>query len=491
MGGYGLVSPRAAQCVCRFSEPFAAISSDFRVRSSFEQVPAVARTILCDKFALCSSRIAAHNESVDGDTTKMEVTLSDGLRVETVLMRHGKRTTVCVSSQVGCAMGCTFCATGTMGILGDLSSGEIIQQLLHARHVELRRVAEQTDGGASSAKKLVRQSLVRNVVFMGMGEPLNNYRAVVRAVKLFIDPALFGLSPKSVTVSTVGIVPRMKSFVSDLPGVSLALSLHSPTQVKRETIMPAARAYPLHRVFAALEAHMAAARPYTPTSKTAMIEYIMLRDVNDTLEDATALAELLRPHADLLVLNLIPYNPTDATPEYRRATQVTTSDFAGVLRASGVLTCIRRTMGDDIAGACGQLVRQQEHDAPASVSKGSESKRHAQASACSDIEDLGDALRAEIRPSARRGRTPESQSSIRERSPPDPNKRRVAASQAPAPDSSVATGATHAASGDFVGARTVSMWPMLTGSILIAVLCSCYIVAFAALWRGAAHAVLL
>ena len=356
------------------------IGEQWSSEAQLRNIPEAARLLLSSKFAVSSSRIEARDESADGATTKLAVSLSDGLRVETVLMRHGNRTTVCVSSQVGCAMGCTFCATGTMGIVGDLSAGEIVEQLLHCRRVEFESLdhhqgssaaatddhqgssataANDASATASVAARRPRSS-VRNVVFMGMGEPLNNYRAVCSAVRLLIEPALFGLRPSSVTVSTVGIVPRMRTFRSHLPGVSLALSLHAATQPKREAIMPAARAYPLSRLMPALEGHLAEAKAHTPTSKVAMVEYILLRDVNDTAEDAAELAELLGPHAGKLMLNLIPYNPTDATPEYRRTTEAVTANFMATLRAANVLTMVRKTMGDDIAGACGQLVRQQE-----------------------------------------------------------------------------------------------------------------------------------
>ena len=264
---------------------------------------------------------------------------------------------------------------------------------------------------------------------MGMGEPLNNYAAVKGAVRQMTDSTMFGLSPRSVTVSTVGIVPRMRTFVVDLPGVSLALSLHAPTQAKREAIMPAARAYPLERVLAALEAHMEAARPPTPTSKTAMVEYIMLRDVNDTPDDALALAHLLQPHAHKLMVNLIPYNPTDATPEYRRATEAATAAFMRVLREAGVLTCVRRTMGGDIAGACGQLVRQQEefYAAERTANRAGEGATTATHDALPcDIEDLSLGLSGSLRKGASVARALAPSTSAAATSAPAPRARRRA-----------------------------------------------------------------
>ena len=197
-------------------------------------------TLLAPHFALFTTRVVKAQTSSDGCVTKLLVALQDGLQVETVVIRHGAstarrvageaRTTLCVSSQVGCKMGCAFCATGTMGELGNLASGEILEQLVHA-HVR---------AGAD----------VRNVVFMGMGEPLNNYAAVTAAVRAMVDPRRFQLAPSRVTVSTVGIVPNIYKLVEDLPKVNLALSLHAPTQALRESFVPAAKGFKLPKLMA-------------------------------------------------------------------------------------------------------------------------------------------------------------------------------------------------------------------------------------------------
>lgn len=173
--------------------------------------------------------------------------LQDGLSVEAVIMTYagnsssedcpGKsRATVCVSSEVGCQMGCTFCATGTMGLIAELTPGEIVEQLVHARAVKT----------------------VRNVVFMGMGEPLNNYNAVAAAIRLMIHPQIFALKQRSITVSTVGVVHRLAALARDLPGVSLALSLHAPNQELRRLIVPSAQAFKLDKLMAAVDAYMTA-----------------------------------------------------------------------------------------------------------------------------------------------------------------------------------------------------------------------------------------
>ena len=203
-----------------------------------------------------TSKVAGSSMSSDGETVKLLVQLQDGLSVEAVIMTYAgssssedsvgkQRATVCVSCEVGCQMGCTFCATGTMGLLAELTPGEIVEQLVHARAVKA----------------------VRNVVFMGMGEPLNNYNAVTAAVRLMIHPQVFALKQRSITVSTVGVMHRLASLARDLPGVSLALSLHAPNQELRRLIVPSAQAFKLHKLMAAVDAYMAA------TGNRVFIEY--------------------------------------------------------------------------------------------------------------------------------------------------------------------------------------------------------------------------
>lgn len=189
-------------------------------------------------WSFLNSKVVHVMESSDYVTTKLLIELESGNQVEAVILRHKKRTTLCVSSQVGCKMACTFCATGTLGQRENLSSGEIQQQLIHANRY-LKTASEPRD--------------ISNVVFMGMGEPLNNYAAVVSACQAMIDPCRFSLSPGKITISTVGVIPRMKTLPHDLPGVSLALSLHAPNQKLRKEIIPTAGAYPLDKVSSSLQ----------------------------------------------------------------------------------------------------------------------------------------------------------------------------------------------------------------------------------------------
>lgn len=302
-------------------------------------LPHAAVDMLKEKFSTLTSQVQNQQTSADGSTTKLLIRLQSGQLVEAVIMRHdagagkyaggprqgGPRATLCVSSQVGCQMGCTFCATGTMGLKGNLSSGEIVEQLVHASQV----------------------TPIRNIVFMGMGEPLNNYKAVVEGARIMTGRC-FGLSPTHITISTVGVVPRMLSIANDLPGVNLALSLHAPTQELRCQIVPTAKAYPLHKLMDALHSYQ------TASERSVLIEYVMLAGINDSEEVAHQLGLLLKDCK--VVVNLIPYNPA-TTSDFKATSQEDLTTFQKILRGQyGIRTTIRQEMGQDIAGACGQLV---------------------------------------------------------------------------------------------------------------------------------------
>ncbi|KAJ1456392.1 hypothetical protein M885DRAFT_616433 [Pelagophyceae sp. CCMP2097] len=313
-----------------------------------QSVPHRARNLLREKYVVRSTTVESATLSMDLTTTKLVVKLFDDRRVETVVMRHGtlrsQRITVCVSSQVGCQMNCSFCATGTMGLRGDLSAGEIVEQFAAARAIE---------------------PLARNVVFMGMGEPLNNYDAVLATCAALLDGETWGLRAGGVTVSTVGISHRIRQLARDEPRVNLALSLHAPTQAKRIAIMPAAQAFGLPQLLSSMEAYVAAklqagnARVRTKeTHPLVMVEYILLGGVNDTDEDAHELGKLLKPPAlaGRAMVNLIAYNPVEGLP-YDRPAEGQVRSFQQIVKSYGILTCVRVTMGLDIAGACGQLAK--------------------------------------------------------------------------------------------------------------------------------------
>jgi adenine C2-methylase RlmN of 23S rRNA A2503 and tRNA A37 len=236
-------------------------------------------------FATLTSKVQQQLTSADRSTTKLIVELWDGQVVESVLMRYEQkgngRASLCVSSQCGCAMGCTFCATGTMGLSGNLSSGEILEQLVHAELI----LAQDFEQRVDQSKKV---DLVRNVVFMGMGEPLDNYANVVEACRAMMDRRRWNLAHGRVTVSTVGLISQMRKLTKDLPEVSLALSLHAPNQEMRTAIVPTATRYPIEQLIEALDYHMMAylkkrdGEGYTKEERTkestrrrAMIEYVM------------------------------------------------------------------------------------------------------------------------------------------------------------------------------------------------------------------------
>lgn len=266
-----------------------------------------------------------------GGVEKLVFDLSDGAAVEAVLIptRPG-RVTACVSSQVGCAMGCTFCATATMGLMRNLTSAEILGQV----HVAMARVRE---AGAR----------LTHVVFMGMGEPMNNYAATRDAVRVLTDPRGCALAARNVTVSTVGLVPAMRRFAEDFGGrVQLALSLHAGTDATRRQIIPLASRYDLATLRATCLAHP------LPHSRHLMLEYVVLPGLNDTVEELEALAGWTRGLA--CIVNLIPFNPF-AGARFRTPTDGEVQRAADRLGALRVPCSVRWSRGGRVAAACGQL----------------------------------------------------------------------------------------------------------------------------------------
>ncbi|KAI2503985.1 hypothetical protein MHU86_10482 [Fragilaria crotonensis] len=321
-------------------------------------------------FVTITSKVDLAVLSKDGATTKLAVRLHDDHLVESVLMRYinkdGGRASLCVSSQVGCAMGCTFCATGTMGIRGNLSAAEILEQVVHANRILATEMKENNLVNDERRKKL---ELVRNIVFMGMGEPLNNYANVVEACRCLIDRKRWNFAFGKITVSTVGVTPRIRDLTRDLPEVCLALSLHAPNQEMRSAIVPAANAYKIEGLIEALDNHMMAylkkrfSGDYTDeerikesTRRRAMIEYVMLEGPTSSLECAHQLGKLCQNRH--LLVNLIPYNQTDVKDKLRCPSEQHMRQFQDIVSSYNTFCTIRRTMGADIASACGQLVVQ-------------------------------------------------------------------------------------------------------------------------------------
>jgi 23S rRNA (adenine2503-C2)-methyltransferase len=308
----------------------------------FDQMSDLAKS-LREKLKTCAqvqplTPISRH-DSADG-TIKWLFDVGNGDAVETVFIPEDDRGTLCISSQAGCAVGCRFCSTGHQGFSRNLTTGEILSQLWFAEHT-LRKQFNTTE------------RVISNVVMMGMGEPLQNYSALVPALRAMLDDHGYGLSRRRVTVSTSGVVPMMDRLGEDCP-VALAVSLHAPTDALRENLVPLNRKYPLHEL-------MDACRRYLGHAPRDFItfEYCMLDGVNDQPEHAQALIDLVRPKRGLdqgvsCKFNLIPFNPFPASG-LTRSNAATVKAFAAQLSEAGIITTVRKTRGDDIDAACGQL----------------------------------------------------------------------------------------------------------------------------------------
>jgi 23S rRNA (adenine2503-C2)-methyltransferase len=271
-----------------------------------------------------------------GTTVKSVWRLFDGALVESVLMRYPGRVTMCVSSQAGCGMNCPFCATGQAGLTRNLSTGEIVEQVIAgARALNAGKVA----GGVGR---------VSNVVFMGMGEPLANYKSVVGSVRRMVDasPAGMGLSARSVTVSTVGLLPAMQRLRREGLNVTLALSLHAPDDELRDTLVPVNTRWPVAEV-------LQAAWEYTETTnRRVSIEYALIKDINDQPWRGDLLGSLIKGR--LVHVNVIPLNPTPGS-QWTASTPQAEREFVHAIEAHGVAVTVRDTRGREIDGACGQL----------------------------------------------------------------------------------------------------------------------------------------
>ena len=281
--------------------------------------------------------VLSRQDSTDG-TVKWLFDVGRGDAVEAVFIPEDDRGTLCISSQAGCAVGCRFCSTGHQGFSRNLTTSEIIAQLWFAEHF-LRKKFDTTE------------RVISNVVMMGMGEPLQNYNALVPALRVMLDDHGYGLSRRRVTVSTSGVVPMMDRLAQDCP-VALAVSLHAPNDELRNSLVPLNRKYPLHELLDACNRYLPAAPRDFIT-----FEYCMLAGVNDQPEHARQLIQLLREHAGTGVsckINLIPFNPFPDSG-LTCSDRATVAAFAAQLSAAGYVTTVRKTRGDDIDAACGQL----------------------------------------------------------------------------------------------------------------------------------------
>ncbi len=291
------------------------------------------RSKLAGKAHVQGLSVMSRHDSADG-TIKWLFDVGAGDVIETVFIPEADRGTLCISSQAGCAVGCRFCSTGHQGFSRNLSTGEIIAQLWFAEHFLRQHLARD-------------ERVISNVVMMGMGEPLQNYAQLLPALRVMLDDHAYGLSRRRVTVSTSGVVPMMDRLGQDCP-VALAVSLHAPEDALRDNLVPLNRKYPIQELLQACARYQAHAPRDFIT-----FEYCMLDGVNDTPEQAQALVKLLRGHVSCKI-NLIPFNPFPASGLLRSSNERVKA-FAEVLLNAGLVTTVRKTRGDDIDAACGQL----------------------------------------------------------------------------------------------------------------------------------------
>lgn len=292
-------------------------------------LPAAFRQKLAERAILQLLEKDVEQHDPQTSTTKFLFRLTDGQKVESVLMRHPWGNSVCVTTQVGCRMGCTFCASTVAGLVRNLTAGEIVDQIVMMQH------------------ELPEGERVSGVVLMGSGEPLENYDHVLKAIRLMHDPDGLNIGYRHITISTSGILPGMRRLADEELPITLALSLHAPNNELRRQLMPVARIWPVEEV-------LEAAREYgEKTGRRVTYEYILIEGVNDNPEQATELAGLLR--GSLAHVNLIPMNPVTERPQYRRPGGDRVNRFKEILESSGIATTVRREMGGEIDAACGQL----------------------------------------------------------------------------------------------------------------------------------------
>ena len=299
----------------------------------FTTLPGVLRDRLMAEFSFSSLSPAKSVKSKDGETTKVLFQLPDKHAIETVLMLYDERRTLCISTQAGCAMGCVFCATGQMGFKRNLSSGEIVEQVIY-----FARMLNE------------RGERVTNVVVMGMGEPFHNYDATLAAIDRLNDSDGFDLGARRFTISTVGLIPKIRQFADEKRQVNLAISLHAANDSLRTTMLPIDKKYPIEELIDACRYYV------DQTGRRITFEWALIQGVNDTPEDARQLFRLIK--GLLCHVNVIPLNPTT-----QYAGQATTrqraEDFCAELEKAGIPCTIRLRRGIDIQAGCGQLASQE------------------------------------------------------------------------------------------------------------------------------------
>jgi 23S rRNA (adenine2503-C2)-methyltransferase len=316
----------------RVDQVWAGLHEQAREPDELTSVPKTVRALLAESLPPALSPVT-ESVSDDGETVKWLWSLHDGVRIETVLMHYPDRATVCVSTQAGCAMACGFCATGQAGFDRQLTVGEIVEQVIRA-------------------SRRARPQRVSNVVFMGMGEPMANYKAVIGAIRRLTDkaPDGLGMSARGITLSTVGLVPRINQLTEEGIPVTLALSLHAPDDELRNELVPVNTRW---KVGETVEAAWDYARQ---TKRRVSIEYAMMRGINDQAWRADLLADVLNSYGDWgwVHVNLIPLNPTPGS-KWTASDPKDEREFVRRLEAKGIPTTVRDTRGSEIDGACGQL----------------------------------------------------------------------------------------------------------------------------------------
>ncbi len=300
--------------------------------SHFDQMsdlPQSMRTQLAGNFRLWSAEVVAHRQSADG-TEKLALSFEGGGTVESVLLRDGLRRSICISTQVGCAMGCVFCASGLNGVDRNLTTGEMIEQMLRLSAL------------------LPPDERLSHVVVMGMGEPLANLQQLLPALEQATDPAGLGISPRRITISTVGLPVAIHQLAENRTRYNLAVSLHAPNDALRNELVPVNQATGLSEILAAAD------RYFHTSGRRLTFEYVLLGGVNDQIQHARELTRLLRGRPAML--NVIPYNPVEGLP-YRTPTTASQHRFRDVLCSGGLNVQFRQRKGDRINAACGQLRR--------------------------------------------------------------------------------------------------------------------------------------
>jgi 23S rRNA (adenine2503-C2)-methyltransferase len=289
--------------------------------------------LLSDHFEIQSLSEHLKQESADG-TIKFLFKLKDGNLIETVLMRHKFGLSVCVTTQVGCNIGCSFCASGLLPKSRDLSSGEIVEQIMKVQY---------------HLDKMKQDERVSHVVVMGIGEPFDNFKNLVNFLGVVIDRKGLAIGSRHITVSTSGLADKIVEFADADLQVNLAISLHAPNNELRTKIMKINRAFPIEKIMQALEYY------WEKSNRRVTLEYILLRDINDQWEHALELAELIHDKRHLVNVNLIPYNPVDEHSQYQRSEQESIRAFYDTLKKQGISCSVRLEHGTDIDAACGQL----------------------------------------------------------------------------------------------------------------------------------------